>query len=238
MAQDAETTLVAQHLAAIQDRIAAAARRVERDPARVRLVVVTKGVPLGPMRAAREAGARIFGESRLQEADEKMAAMGPCEGLEWHFIGRLQRRKAKSVIGRFALIHSVDSLDLAEEISRRAKAAGFEQAVLVEINVGGEASKAGFAPDAAADAVREMDRMPHLLVRGLMTIPPPVADPEWSRPHFRELGRLGRSIGGLGLTRVRMDELSMGMSSDFEVAVEEGATFVRVGTSIFGARHG
>jgi pyridoxal phosphate enzyme (YggS family) len=166
-----------------------------------------------------------------------MAAMAPCEGLEWHFIGQLQRRKVKSVVGRFVLIHSVDSLALAEEVNQRAGAAGLDQAVLVEVNVGREASKAGFAPAAVTAAVREMDRMPHLSVRGLMTIPPPAADPELSRPYFRELGHLSRSIGGLGLTRVRMDELSMGMSNDFEVAVEEGATFVRVGTAIFGARH-
>lgn len=237
VAENAVTILVAERLGAIRERIARAARRVGRDPAGVRLVVVSKGVPIGPMKAAREAGARMFGESRLQEADEKMAAMGRCEEVEWHFIGRLQRRKVKSVVGRFALIHSVDSLALAEEINQRAGAAGLDQAVLVEVNIGLEASKGGFAPAAVAAAVREMDRMPHLLVRGLMAIPPQAADPELSRPHFRELGHLGRSIGGLGLTRVRMDELSMGMSSDFEVAVEEGATFVRVGTAIFGARH-
>ena len=238
MAQNVETARVAQHLEAIRDRIVRAARRAGRDPATVRLVVVTKGVSLGPMNAALEAGARIFGESRLQEADDKMAAIAPREALEWHFIGQLQRRKVKSVVGRFSLVHSVDSMELAEEINRRAEAVGLEQAVLVEVNVGGESSKAGFAPGAVTDAVREMDRMRHLRVRGLMTIPPPVVDPDLSRPHFRELGRLAKSIGGSGLARVRMDELSMGMSSDFEVAVEEGATFVRVGTAIFGARHG
>lgn len=237
MASDTDKVSVAQRLRAIQDRIAAAACRVGRDPAAVRLITVSKGVPLPPMQAAVEAGARIFGESRLQEAVEKMAAIGPREGLEWHFIGQLQRRKVRSVVGAFTLIHSVDSLELAEEVDRRAAGEGLVQRVLIEINVGGETSKTGFAPDAAASALREVSRLPHLAVEGLMTIPPAVDDPEQARPYFRELARLGDSFGRSGLRRSTTVELSMGMSHDFEVAVEEGATYVRVGTAIFGARH-
>ena len=229
---------VAERLADACERIDRAARRVGRDPAGIRLVVVSKGVPVEPMRAALSAGARIFGESRLQEAVEKMAAIGAPDGVSWHFIGQLQRRKVKTVVGAFALIHSVDSLDLAEEIDRRAAAAGLSQSVLVEVNLGGEASKAGFAAGDVGQAVQQMDRLPHLAIRGLMVIPPPADDPEQTRPYFRELRRLSESLAGMGLTRSRMDELSMGMSHDFEIAVEEGATLVRVGTAIFGARHG
>lgn len=237
MSLDVDTTLLALPLGAVRARIAEAARRVGRDPGGIRLVAVSKGVPIGPMKAALEAGVRIFGESRLQEAVEKMAALGPHEGVEWHFIGQLQRRKVKAIVGNFTLIHSVDSLELAEEIDRRAETAGLAQRVLIEINLGGEVSKAGLAPGDAAGAIRDMDRLPHLLIQGLMTIPPPASDPERTRPYFRELRQLAESIGRMGLTRTRMDELSMGMSNDFEIAVEEGATFVRVGTAIFGARH-
>jgi pyridoxal phosphate enzyme (YggS family) len=134
------------------------------------------------------------------------------------------------------MIHSVDNVGLACEIDRRAAALNIEQAVLLEVNIGGEASKGGFAPSGLADAAVALDRLPHLAVKGLMTVPPPAIQPEQARPYFRELRSLARSIASLGLARVRMDELSMGMSHDYEVAVEEGATLVRIGTAIFGAR--
>lgn len=228
--------LVVQQARDILARIERAARRAGRDPAQIRLVAATKGVAADMVRAALSAGVRVVGENRLQEAVGKMAAIGPRADLEWHFLGQVQRRKAKSIVGVFQLIHSLDSLELAQELNRRAEAAGIEQAVLVELNIGGEASKAGFSPEEGRLALRELDRMTHLSVRGLMAIPPPTTDAEQARPYFREVRERAQSYDEMGLTRVRMHELSMGMSNDFEIAVEEGATFVRVGTAIFGAR--
>jgi pyridoxal phosphate enzyme (YggS family) len=228
---------IARHVREVLDRIGRAAARAGRRPEAVGLVAVTKTVPVERIRPAVEAGARILGESRLQEALPKIEALRG-RGVGWHFIGALQRRKVRAVVGAFDLIHSVDSLELAAEIDRRAREAGIRQEVLLEINVGGEATKAGFAPGGAADAVAALEAMPNLAVRGLMAIPPPGPDAEASRPHFKALRELARSMAGAGLTRVRMEELSMGMSGDFEVAVEEGATMVRIGTAIFGARHG
>jgi pyridoxal phosphate enzyme (YggS family) len=228
--------LVVQQARDIFARIERAARRSGRDPAQIRLVAATKGVDAGKVQAALSAGVRVVGENRFQEAVGKMAAIGPRADLEWHFLGQVQRRKAKSIVGVFQLIHSLDSVELAQELNRRAEAAGIEQAVLVELNIGGEASKAGFSPEEVRLALRELDRMTHLSVRGLMTIPPPTTDAEQARPYFREVRERAQSYDEMGLTRVRMHELSMGMSNDFEVAVEEGATFVRVGTAIFGAR--
>ncbi|MBI5855320.1 MAG: YggS family pyridoxal phosphate-dependent enzyme [Nitrospirae bacterium] len=225
-----------QHARDILARIERAARRSGRDPAQIRLVAATKGVAADKVQAALSAGVRVVGENRFQEAVGKMAAIGPRADLEWHFLGQVQRRKAKSIVGIFQLIHSLDSVELAQELNRRAEAVGIEQAVLVELNIGGEASKAGFSPEEVRPALRELDRMTHLSVRGLMTIPPPTTDTEQARPYFREVRERAQSYDEMGLTRVRMDELSMGMSNDFEVAVEEGATFVRVGTAIFGAR--
>jgi pyridoxal phosphate enzyme (YggS family) len=156
--------------------------------------------------------------------------------VTWHFIGRLQRRKAKAVVGRFQLIHSVDSIELAAEIDRRAREAGLRQMVLLEVNIGGEASKAGFHPTAVSGALVTLDTMPHLAVRGLMAIPPHTPDPESSRPYFRALRQLAQSLMRPDFQRITLHELSMGMSHDFEVAVEEGATMVRIGAAIFGAR--
>lgn len=222
----------------VLERIRQAAIRAGRRPDAVHLVAVTKSVPVERISLAVDAGARIFGENRLQEALPKIAALGGGRGLQWHFIGRLQRRKVKAVVGTFEMIHSVDSVDLAAEIDRRAADAGIQQNVLLEVNAGGEATKAGFSPDEAANAVTTLDAMPNLSVRGLMVIPPPGPDAEASRPYFRAMRELARSLASPRLTRVRMEELSMGMSRDFEVAVEEGATLVRIGTAIFGERHG
>jgi pyridoxal phosphate enzyme (YggS family) len=223
----------------VRARIERAASRAGRDPGCVRLVAVTKSVDEDRIRAAIDAGVMILGESRLQEAAPKVERISRPEGLAWHFIGRLQRRKVKAVIGRFEMIHSVDDLALASEIDHRAEAAGIQQPVLIEVNLGGEASKAGFAPDALIDAIPSLDALPHLAVKGLMTIPPAAPDPETARPYFRRLRELAERIRRASATRLRrveMVELSMGMSQDFEIAVEEGATFVRVGTAIFGGR--
>ena len=226
------------HVRGVLDRISRAAVRAGRRPETIRLIAVTKSVPVERIRPAVDAGVRICGENRLQEALLKIDALGSRPGLRWHFIGRLQRRKVKTVVGTFDMIHSVDSMELAAEIDRRAGEAGIRQDLLLEINVGREATKTGFSPGEAADAVAALDAMPNVTVKGLMAIPPPGPDAEASRPYFLTMRELARSLASTRLTRVRMEELSMGMSLDFEVAVEEGATMVRIGAAIFGERHG
>ncbi len=218
------------------DRIRRAAERVGRDPRQVRLVAATKGVEASRVRDAIHAGLAICGENRWQEAQAKMEAVGDCPGVAWHFIGRLQRRKLKWLVGRFALIHSVESFEQVEEIQRRAEARAMPQAILLEVNVGGEDSKGGVRPDELPDVVAASDRLSHVSVRGLMMLPPWHPDPERVRPYCRRLKCLADRVAGMPLRRVRMDELSMGMSHDFDIAVEEGATLVRVGTAVFGAR--
>jgi pyridoxal phosphate enzyme (YggS family) len=208
----------------------AAGRRVDS----VQLVAATKSVSVEAVREGLAAGLTILGESRLQEALPKIEALRG-EPVRWHFIGRLQRRKVRSVVGVFDLIHSVDTLELAQEIDRRAKDAGLQQAVLLEVNLGDEATKAGFRPDELILLLPELSRLSSMVVKGLMTIPPPASDAEQARPYFRRLRELAQRLGR-DVPALTMDELSMGMSNDYIVAVEEGATFVRVGTAIFGAR--
>jgi pyridoxal phosphate enzyme (YggS family) len=232
----ARSESIEKNLWLVQERIQAAAKRAGRNPVSVRLVGASKTVPAGRLQRAIRAGLRIVGESRVQEALPKIAQVGSHEGISWHFIGRLQRRKVRSVIGVFQMIHSVDSLELADEINRRAETAGLRQPILIEVNIAGEPSKAGFAPETLLQNVRLIDEMQSLQVEGLMAIPP-AADPESGRIHFRRLRELARALTGEPLKRCRMQELSMGMSQDFEAAVEEGATLVRVGTAIFGERH-
>lgn len=233
-----ESGTITGNVRAVCEHIRRAAQRAGRSPDRVRLVAATKSVPVDRILQAVQAGIGILGENRLQEALPKMMAVGSREGVSWHFIGQLQRRKVKAVVGTFELIHSVASLELARVIDRCAGEAGIRQAVLLEVNLAGEASKAGFAPFEVTDAVTALDRLSNLDVRGLMAVPPPTREAEEARPYFRRLRELVCSLAGLGLCRVRLEELSMGMSHDYEVAVEEGATLVRVGQAIFGARHG
>ncbi len=224
----------ARRLAQIRERLAAAARRAGRDPSPVRLVAVSKTVGLEALREALAAGQRLFGENYLQEALGKITALGP--EAEWHFIGHLQSNKAKAVVGRFALIHSLDRLSLAEALEKAAARLGVIQEVLVQVNLGGEAGKSGVAPEAVAELLRELRRFPHLRVQGLMTLPPFLPDPEMVRPYFRALRELRDRLAAQNLSDTGLPELSMGMSGDFEVAVEEGATLVRVGTALFGPR--
>ena len=224
------------NIQAIRDRIRRAAERVGRDPQSVRLVAATKSVEAPRILEALHAGLTIYGENRWQEAQDKMREVGPRVDVEWHFIGRLQRRKLKWLVGRFSLIHSVDSVEQAEEIQLRALAQRASQAILLEVNVGGEESKGGFSPDALPEAVSQIDAFPAVSVQGLMTLPPWNPDPEMMRPYFQRLKHLADRIDRMPWQRVRMRELSMGMSNDFEVAVEEGATLVRVGTALFGSR--
>ncbi|HET9961700.1 MAG TPA: YggS family pyridoxal phosphate-dependent enzyme [Nitrospiraceae bacterium] len=227
---------IGERVAVVLDRIRRAALRAGRAADTIRLVAATKTVPVERIREAWLAGVRHCGENRLQEALPKIEAFGPAE-MAWHFIGTLQRRKVKSVVGRFQMIHSVDGLALAEEIDRRAAEANLRQPVLLEVNLGGEVSKGGFAPDELAVLLPELDGLSHIEVRGLMAIPPPTATSEEARPFFRRLRELSRTLTALGSRNINMTELSMGMSQDYEVAIEEGATYVRIGTAIFGARH-
>lgn len=202
----------------------------------VRLVAATKTVSVERIREAIDAGLMLAGENRLQEALPKIEALR-SEPIRWHFIGQLQRRKARSVIGVFDLIHSVDSLELAEEIDRRAEAAGLRQDILLEVNIGEEATKAGFNSEDLERALPQLGALMHVAVKGLMTIPPLAKDSEEARPYFRRLRELAARLSQQRIPRISMDELSMGMSNDYPVAIEEGATLVRVGTAIFGARH-
>lgn len=228
---------IAERLQQVHAGIARAAARVGRAPSLIRLIVVSKGVSVERVEQAVRAGARHIGENRLQEALPKMTALGSrYENLHWHFIGTLQRRKVKSVVGVFEMIQSVDSHSLAEAINRRAEALGVPQRVLLELNLGLEPSKSGFDPVEMKDVLPALDGLPFLKVEGLMAIPPYTQDPEYARPYFRRLRELAQALRGIPCQRVALQELSMGMSHDYEIAVEEGATMVRVGQAIFGQR--
>jgi pyridoxal phosphate enzyme (YggS family) len=224
----------AARLADVRARIDAAARRAGRDPAGVTLLAVSKTFPLSSLREAVAAGVTCFGESRVQEALPKIAALGP--GIAWHLVGHLQRNKAARAVGAFALIHSLDSLRLAERLEQEAAERGLVQDVLVEVNPAGDPHKYGVAPGDAEALCRAAGAMPHLNVRGLMGMAPYDPDPEKARPHFAALTALADGIAQKGPRGVTMEVRSMGMSGDFEVAVEEGATLVRVGSALFGAR--
>jgi hypothetical protein len=226
---------IAQNLKSIQDRIAAAAVRAGREPSSVKLVTVTKTVSVERIREAVSAGAEILGENRVQEARDKLAELG--NAASWHLIGRLQTNKAKYAVKLFDLIHSVDSRELATELDRQAAKINKVQYILIEVNISGETQKAGVPADAAPDLVRHSAGLPHVRIRGLMTMPPYSENPEDSRPCFKKLRELSSKIANMHIPGVSMAELSMGMSGDFETAVEEGATLVRVGTAIFGERN-
>jgi hypothetical protein len=225
---------VADNLKTVMDRIAAAAKRAGRDPSSVTLVTVTKTVDIGSIREAVSAGAVILGENRVQEAKEKIEKLGNIAG--WHLIGTLQSNKAKYAVKLFEVIHSVDNLELAKELDKQAAKIGKVQDVLLEVNIAGEASKSGVAFSDALALVRETAKLQHVSIRGLMTMPPYSEIAEDSRPYFRKLRDSAAAIARENIPNVSMHELSMGMSGDFEVAIEEGATMVRVGTAIFGER--
>ncbi|MFQ5896927.1 MAG: YggS family pyridoxal phosphate-dependent enzyme [Candidatus Methylomirabilia bacterium] len=220
------TVDVAANLRAVEARIDRAARRVGREPEEVLLVAVSKAVDVERIRQALAAGVRAVGENRVQEAKAKIAHLG--RPVPWHLVGTLQTNKVREAVRLFDLIHSVDRLELARELDRRAQAEGKVIDALVQVNVAGEETKAGFAPDELKPALEAVGALPGLRVLGLMTMPPPVEDPEAARPWFRQLRELRDQAG--------LTHLSMGMTGEFEVAVEEGATMVRVGTAIFGPR--
>ena len=225
---------IAQRLNLIRSRIAEAAAKAGRDPLTVRLVAVSKTRPADDVVTACRAGQVIFGENYVQELTAKAA--GIQEPLEWHFIGHLQSNKVKYLAGLVALVHSVDRLSLAEEISRQWGRLGLCCDVLVQVNIAGEASKSGTTETGALELVRDISLLPNVRVRGLMTMPPFFDDPDAARPYFAGLKRLSDAIAAEALPGVEMGELSMGMSGDFEAAIQEGATLVRVGTAIFGDR--
>ncbi len=228
-------SLIADNLATVKERMAEAARKAGRDPQEVRLVAVSKTVPVERIAEAGEIGGCVFGENKVQEAQDKIKTLG-MESYHWHFIGHLQRNKVKYIPGLFELIHSVDNSELAEEIHRHSMKHELVTPVLIRVNVSGETSKSGVAPDDLEELLEMVVSLNGISVRGLMTIPPFDPDPEKSRKHFAALRRLRDRMQSVDIENVSMDELSMGMSNDFEVAIEEGATWVRVGTAIFGAR--
>jgi len=229
---------IADNIASIRERMAGAAARVGRNAHSVTLMAVSKTMEPERIREAYAAGLRIFGENRVQEFEGKAAALADLKDAEWHLIGHLQSNKAKKATELFSAVDSVDSLRLAEKLNLAAQEAGKTLPVLIEIKVGAEESKAGIPLDAPEleQLLRAAPRLPSLLIRGLMTVPPFTENPEGARPYFRLLRDLRDQIAARPLPLIQMDVLSMGMSHDFEVAIEEGSTCVRVGTAIFGAR--
>lgn len=230
-------TTIAENIGAIRSRIAAAAARAGRAPDSVRLVAASKGQGPELLRRAFACGQTLFGENYLQEARDKRQALADAAGARWHFIGHLQSNKAKLAAELFDCIETVDSLRLAGALEKHLAAMGKTMPVLVQVNIGREPQKAGVLPEETGALCRDLRRFPHLAVQGLMAMPPFFAEPEQSRPFFRRLRELSEELtvagvlGGPGPV-----QLSMGMSADFEVAVEEGATLVRVGTALFGTR--
>jgi pyridoxal phosphate enzyme (YggS family) len=223
---------LAENLESIRRRMKAACERAGRAPESAALVAVSKTHPPDSVRAAADGGQLLFGESKIQEAKAKIPL---CPGkCRWHFIGHLQSNKVRDAVEWFEMIESVDSLPLAREISRRCEQAAKTMPILLEVNVAGESSKFGYAPDRLLAELEELNALPKIEIHGLMTVPPFAAEPEKTRPFFRRLRELKaeceQSLG------VPLPHLSMGMSGDFETAIEEGATLVRIGTALFGPR--
>jgi hypothetical protein len=229
---------IAENLTAIRDRIAAAAHRAHRQPEEIALMAVSKTHPPERIREAYAASQRLFGENRVQEFASKLSSLADLTEAEYHMIGHLQTNKSAKAAELFAAVDSIDSLTLAEKLDDAARELDKTMDVLIEINVGGEAAKTGIAADSEEleKLLRAAPRLEALRFRGLMTVPPFTEDPEGARPYFRKLRELRDTIAARKLTAIKMDVLSMGMSHDFEVAIQEGSTCVRVGTAIFGKR--
>jgi len=221
----------------VQARIRQAAARVGRLPEDIHVVAVTKGVAIERVQPLVEVGIRAVGENRVQEAIAKYESAAWRDEIEWHFIGHLQRNKVRQCLSFADLVHSVDSLRLLAEIDRRAAALELDEIkVLLQVNVSGEKSKFGFAPEEVPRALEQACEHKRVLIQGLMTIAPYEEDPEDTRPYFRQLRMLGEELSSKGFPRFEMKYLSMGMTNDFEIAVEEGANLLRIGTAIFGER--
>jgi pyridoxal phosphate enzyme (YggS family) len=229
---------IAENIARIKERIAAAAHRAGRRPEDIALMAVSKTHPPERIREAHSAGLRLFGENRVQEFAGKADALADLAGAEWHMIGHLQTNKASKAAELFVAVDSIDTFKVAEKLDAAARALNKKLDVLIEINVGGETAKSGITPDSPEleELLLAAPRFEALEFRGLMTVPPFTDDPEKARPYFRKLRELRDAIAARRLPAIRMDVLSMGMSHDFEVAIEEGSTCVRVGTAIFGER--
>jgi PLP dependent protein len=229
---------IAANVTSIQKRIAAAAHRGGRKANEIALMAVSKTQPPERIHEAYAAGIRLFGENRIQEFAAKAAAVHALKAAEWHMIGHLQTNKAAKATELFCAVDSVDSLKLAEKLDAAARAIGKRMDALIEINVGGEDAKSGMAQHSPEleELLLAAPRLQALVFRGLMTVPPFTDDPEGARPYFRKLRELRDTIAVRKLPAIAMDQLSMGMSQDFEIAIEEGSTCVRVGTAIFGQR--
>jgi len=227
--------MISANIAAVQERIASACRRVGRQREEVTLVGVTKTFPAGMVREAVRAGVRDIGENYVQEALRKREEVTEPD-VRWHFIGHLQSNKVKSVAEWVHLVHALESRSLAKELDARAAQAGRTIEALVEVNTTGESSKFGLPPDRVAEFVRSLEELSHIRIAGLMTIGPFLPDPEGSRPMFRMLRTLRDRLAQRPQPNLDLRHLSMGMTGDFEVAIEEGATLVRIGTAIFGTR--
>lgn len=233
---DSDSRDIAERLAEVRGRLREAALRSSRSTEAVRLLAVSKTVGLEHIRAAVEAGQRDFGESRVQEGLQKMERSADLQ-ITWHLIGTLQSNKARKAAAGFAWIHSVDSLDVLKRIDTAAAESGTEPKLLVQVDLAGEATKHGASPSLARDVIRAGASCKIARVVGLMTIPPFFDDPERARPYFIRLRELRDTLLNEGIEPALLSELSMGMSHDFEIAVQEGATIVRIGTAIFGRRH-
>jgi hypothetical protein len=226
---------IKENVARVQERMAAACRRSGRGPDDVKLLAISKTFPPESIRVAYEVGLRDFGENRVQEAKAKRPALSDLS-VTWHLVGHLQTNKAKTARELFHWVHSADSFRLAQKLDQAAVPGGGRLPLLLEVNLGGEESKAGVGESEIIQLAEEISPLATLEVRGLMVIPPFFDDPEQVRPYFRRLRELAQDIDAKNIADISMRELSMGMSHDFEVAIEEGATMIRVGTAIFGAR--
>ena len=225
---------IAENVARVRERMEAAAKRARRDLGKIRLVAVSKTVGLERILQAVEAGVDSLGENYVQEAQEKIGALE--QRVSWHYIGHLQSNKAKAAARLFDWVHSVDSLKLAEELSRAGKQQSKILPVLLQVNLGKEETKFGAQEEEVFRLLERMGSLPGVSIKGLMAMPPFFENPEESRPYFRALRIMAENVSKRQISGVLMEELSMGMSNDFEVAIEEGATLVRVGTAVFGPR--
>ena len=227
--------MIRENLDIVERNIQAACDKAGRDRSEVTLVAVSKTKPVSDLMEAYDAGIRVFGENKVQELVEKMEKM-PGD-IHWHMIGHLQRNKVKYIVGKVDLIHSVDNTELAEEINRRADKAGVLQDILIEVNIADEETKFGIAREKVRDFYVNISKLPYVNVRGVMCIAPYVVDPEQNRHYFADLRKIFVDITNNIVDNNRVDIMSMGMTGDYQVAVEEGATLIRVGTGIFGARN-
>lgn len=226
--------MIQDNIIAVEEKIRKSCERAGRDPKEVTLICVSKTKPMEMIQEAYEYGKRAFGENKAQEMRDKHDALP--QDIEWHFIGHLQTNKVKYVVGRAALIHSVDSIRLAEAIEAESAKKDVISHVLIEVNVAQEDSKFGVKPEETLELIEKIADFPHIQIDGLMTIAPFVENPEENRPIFRQLKQLLVDINAKNTHNINMYVLSMGMTNDYEVAIEEGASYVRVGTGIFGAR--